>query len=122
MELLGDAGFEVDAAEDGAQALAKVEAAPAGWYAAVLMDVQMPVMDGYESARRIRALPDPGKAGVPIVAVTANAFEEDRNTALEAGMDGHLPKPYDVPKMMETLADLLERGPRRSDPAGAKGA
>ena len=121
MEILGGAGFEVDVAEDGAQALAKVEAAPAGWYGTVLMDVQMPVMDGYEATRRIRALADPGKAGVPIVAVTANAFEEDRKTAIEAGMDGHLPKPYDVPKMMETLAELLEHGPRRSG-SGAEGA
>ncbi len=78
------------------------------------MDIQMPVMDGYEAARRIRALTDPAKAGVPNFAVTANAFEEDRKTALEAGMDGHLPKPYDVPKMMATIADLLERGPRRN--------
>ncbi|MCR5258582.1 MAG: response regulator [Desulfovibrio sp.] len=114
VDLLGDAGFEVDVAENGAEALAKVETAPAGWYAIVLMDIQMPAMDGYEAARRIRALSDPAKAGVPIVAVTANAFEEDRKTALEAGMDGHLPKPYDVPKMTAMIADLLERGPRRS--------
>ena len=112
MDLLGDAGFDVDAAEDGAQALAKVDAAPAGWYGAVLMEVQMPVMDGYEATRRICALADPGKAGVPIAAATANAFEADRKTAMEAGMDGHLPKPYDVPKMLGMLAELLERGPR----------
>ena len=71
------------------------------------MDIQMPCMDGIEATRRIRALGDPRKAGVPIVAVTANAFLEDQKTAMEAGMDGHLAKPYDVPAMMETLARLL---------------
>jgi CheY-like chemotaxis protein len=67
----------------------------------------MPVMDGYQASRLIRALEDPEKARVPIVAVTANAFEEDRKLALEAGMNGHLAKPYDIPKMLETLTDLM---------------
>jgi CheY-like chemotaxis protein len=67
----------------------------------------MPLMDGYEAARLIRAFDDPIKASIPIVAVTANAFEEDRKLALEAGMNGHLAKPYDIPKMMETLKQLL---------------
>jgi CheY-like chemotaxis protein len=71
------------------------------------MDIQMPVMDGYQASRLIRALEDPEKARVPIVAVTANAFEEDRKLALEAGMNGHLAKPYDIPKMLETLTDLM---------------
>jgi len=81
--------------------------APAGTYNIILMDIQMPVMDGYEAARLIRSLDDAAKAGIPIVAVTANAFEEDRKLALEAGMNGHLAKPYDIPKMMETLKQLL---------------
>ena len=68
----------------------------------------MPRMDGYEAARRIRALEDPEKANIPIVAVTANAFDEDRREALEAGMDGHLAKPYDIPQMMDTLSRLLK--------------
>ena len=66
-------------------------------------------MDGYEAARCIRALEDPEKAGIPIVAVTANAFEEDRKIALEAGMNAHLAKPYDVPEMMETISELLKK-------------
>ena len=70
------------------------------------MDSQMPKLDGYEAGKRIRKMA-PEKANVPIVAVTANAFEEDRKIALEAGMNGHLAKPYDIPKMMETLDELL---------------
>ena len=122
LELLGDAGFEVDTACDGAEAVAKLEAAPAGFYGAVLMDIQMPRMDGCEAARRIRALSDPAKAGVPIVAVTANAFVEDRQSALEAGMDGHLAKPYDLPQMLRTLRELLSRSPRRTEAAGSRKA
>ena len=107
--ILEKAGFAVEAASDGQEAVEKVGAAPSGYYDIILMDVQMPVMDGYEATRRIRGLEDPGKAGVPIVAVTANAFEEDRKNALEIGMDGHLAKPYDIPKMMEMMEQLLTR-------------
>jgi CheY-like chemotaxis protein len=71
------------------------------------MDIQMPNMDGYEAAKQIRALDDKAKASIPIVAVTANAFEEDRDLALAAGMNGHLAKPYDVPAIMEKLGELL---------------
>ena len=106
-EILEGVGFDVDIAGDGTVAVEKMESAPAGTYDIVLMDIQMPCMDGIEATRRIRALGDPRKAGVPIVAVTANAFLEDQKTAMEAGMDGHLAKPYDVPAMMETLARLL---------------
>jgi CheY-like chemotaxis protein len=81
-----------------------VEAAPDGTYDVILMDIQMPKMDGYEASRRIRALQDPKKASIPIVAVTANAFDEDKRTAMEAGMNGHLAKPYEIDKMMDTLA------------------
>ena len=84
-----------------------MEEAPAGPYDIIMMDIQMPVMDGYKAARLIRAMEDREKAEVPIVAVTANAFEEDRKLALEAGMNGHLAKPYDIPKMLETLTDLM---------------
>ena len=80
---------------------------PAGTYDIILMDIQMPIMDGYEASRLIRALENEEKAQIPIIAVTANAFEEDRKLALEAGMNGHLAKPYDIPKMMETLTQLL---------------
>ncbi len=94
-------------ANNGEEAVSLMEEAPAGTYDIILMDIQMPVMDGYKAARLIRALEDHEKAEVPIVAVTANAFEEDRKLALEAGMNGHLAKPYDIPKMLETLTDLL---------------
>lgn len=105
--ILEESGFEVDIANDGQESVDKVIRNPAGTYDIILMDVQMPRMDGYEATRRIRALEDPAKAGIPIVAVTANAFEEDQKTALEAGMNGHLAKPYDIPAMMETLEKLL---------------
>ena len=105
--ILEGAGFAVDMAENGQAAVDRMKDRPAGYYDVILMDIQMPVMDGFEATRRIRALDDPAKAGVPIVAVTANAFEEDRKVALEAGMNGHLAKPYDVRKIMETLKALL---------------
>ena len=106
--ILSEAGFRVEIAGNGGIAVEKMKENPAGYYDVVMMDIQMPVMDGYEAAKQIRELPDPKKAGVPIVAVTANAFEEDRQIALQAGMNGHLAKPYDVPKMMETLKELLK--------------
>ena len=73
----------------------------------ILMDGQIPHMDGYEATRRIRALEDRNKAGIPVIAVTANAFEEDRQVAKDAGMNGHLAKPYDIPMIMKTLDRLL---------------
>ena len=106
--ILTDAGFEVEVAADGQEAVEKMEAASAGYYDIILMDVQMPRMDGYEATKQIRALGNPGKSEIPIVAVTANAFEEDKNIAIEVGMNGHLAKPYDVPAMMEMIAGLLK--------------
>ena len=106
--ILTEAGLIVEIAGDGSAAVEKMKAAPAGYYDIILMDIQMPKMDGYEAAKQIRALEDPRKAGIPIVAVTANAFEEDRKIALEAGMNGHLAKPYDIPAIMETLKSLLK--------------
>ena len=105
--LLEKAGFEVEIAADGQEAVDKVRDASDGYYDIILMDIQMPVMDGYEATGQIRALGDPAKAAIPIVAVTANAFEEDRKSAMEMGMDGHLAKPYDVPKLMDTMQRLL---------------
>ena len=105
--ILQDAGLLVEIAVNGHEAVERIKEAPAGTYDLILMDVQMPVMDGYEATRQIRALKDPKKAGIPIVAVTANAFEEDRNAAMQAGMNGHLAKPYDIPAIMETLQQLL---------------
>ena len=108
-EILKQHGFAVEIAGDGEEAVRKMAEAPAGSYDASLMDIQMPRMDGYEAARRIRNLEDPAKAGIPIIAVTANAFEEDRKDAMEAGMNDHLAKPYDIPKMMETLRNVLQQ-------------
>ena len=79
------------------EAVEKMEQSAPGQYDLILMDVQMPRMDGYEATRRIRALPDPRKAGIPIFAMTANAFEEDKQNALNAGMNGHIAKPLDMP-------------------------
>ena len=106
--ILTEAGLLVDIADDGTIAVEKMETQTAGYYDIVLMDIQMPNMDGYEAAERIRALEDPKKANIPIVALTANAFEEDRKNVLSSGMNGHLPKPYDVPKMMETLKKMIK--------------
>ncbi len=106
--ILTEAGLAVEIACDGSDAVEKVASAPAGYFDVILMDIQMPKMDGYEAAKRIRALDDQQKAKIPIVAVTANAFEEDRKLALEAGMNGHLAKPYDIPAIMETLKTLLK--------------
>lgn len=105
--ILAEVGLSVDIAGDGEVAVQKINEAPAGYYDIILMDIQMPKMDGYTAAQMIREMDDPVKAGIPIIAVTANAFEEDRKIALEAGMDGHLAKPYDIPKMMDTLKKLL---------------
>ena len=106
--LLEEAGFEVDTAGNGMIAVEKVEAASAGRYDLILMDVQMPEMDGYEATRRIRALPDKKKAAIPIVAMTANAFEEDQKNALNVGMNGHIAKPLDIQKLFQVLSELLK--------------
>ena len=106
--ILTESGLEVEIANNGEEAVRMMQEKPAGTYNIILMDIQMPLMDGYEAARMIRAMEDQAKANIPIVAVTANAFEEDRKLALEAGMNGHLAKPYDIPKMMETLRQLLD--------------
>ena len=106
--ILTEVGFALDIACNGQAALRMMEDAPAGTYDVILMDIQMPVMDGYEAARLIRALADTEKAQIPIIAVTANAFEEDRQLAMEAGMNGHLAKPYDIDAIMKTLSELLK--------------
>lgn len=107
--VLEEAGFVVDQAVNGQAALEKVATAAPGEYALVLMDIQMPVMDGYEATRRIRALPDPAKARIPIVAMTANAFAEDRENALAAGMNDHIAKPFDIHTLLWKLAEILKK-------------
>ncbi len=108
-EILTEAGFEVDCAENGKQAYEAVASAAEGQYDLVLMDIQMPIMDGYAATHAIRGLKDPALANLPIIAMTANAFEEDRERALEAGMNGHLAKPIDLDKMMALLHDLFNK-------------
>lgn len=105
--ILTETGITVDIADDGTAAVEMVEKAPAGTYDVILMDIQMPIMDGYTAAKQIRGLADEKKAQIPIIAVTANAFKEDQQTAIDAGMNGHLAKPYDVPKIMETLSEIF---------------
>ena len=109
LEILKEAGFVVDTAKDGAVAVQKIKQAAPGQYDLILMDIQMPNLDGYEATRQIRALPDAEKANIPIFAMTANAFEEDRQNALEAGMNGHIAKPLDVPHLLRVLADALKK-------------
>ena len=102
-EILTERGVVVDTANDGDVAVEKVSKSSPGTYELVLMDIQMPRMNGYDATREIRGLPDPRKAGIPIVAMTANAFEEDKKNAFLAGMDGHLAKPIDYEKLIQTL-------------------
>ena len=109
LEILKEAGFVVDTAEDGAVAVQKIKQAAPGQYDLILMDIQMPNLDGYEATRQIRALPDAEKANIPIFAMTANAFEEDRQNALEAGMNGHIAKPLDIPHLLRVLAAALKK-------------
>ena len=106
--ILAQAGFAVETAENGRAAVDMVASAAPGYYDAVLMDIQMPVMDGYEATRAIRSLPDRALASVPIVAMTANAFREDVQAAADAGMQAHIAKPVDVGVMMKTLANVLQ--------------
>ncbi len=107
VEILTETGFEVDVAGDGADAVKKLTAEAPDRYDLVLMDIQMPVMDGYEATRRIRKADDPVLSHLPIIAMTANAFDEDRRTAVEAGMNGHIAKPIDIPKLLELLREIL---------------
>lgn len=106
--ILEEAGFVIDTADDGTVAVEKMKEKPADAYDLILMDVQMPVMNGYQATKAIRGLEDPVKAAIPIVAMTANAFDEDRMLALEAGMNGHIAKPIDIAVLMETLQEILK--------------
>ena len=105
--ILHEYGFLVDTAENGAVAVEKIRTSDPGRYDLVLMDVQMPVMDGYTATRRIRALNDPARAAVPIVAMTANVFEEERKRAFDCGMNGFLSKPLVIEALISALRDIL---------------
>ena len=108
VELLKEEGFILDTAEDGTIAVEKMRTAKPGQYDLILMDIQMPTMDGYEATRQIRKLKNPETANIPIVAITANAFEEDRQKALEAGMNEHVAKPIDLARLLEVVKKVLK--------------
>ncbi|MBR1398164.1 MAG: response regulator, partial [Selenomonadaceae bacterium] len=100
--------FEVDQAANGEEAVTKIKNSEPGYYDVVLMDIQMPIMNGYEATKSIRDLNNPELANIPIIAMTANAFDEDRKAALDAGMNGHIAKPIDIEKLLETLNNILK--------------
>ncbi len=105
MELLKEEGLLIERAENGVACVKKLEDAPDGYYSLILVDVQMPDMNGYEATQKIRKLQDKQKAAIPIVAMTANAFAEDKKKALAVGMNDHVAKPID----MDTLIPVLEK-------------
>ena len=105
-EILSQAGFEVEAAEDGSIAVEIVKESKPGYYDLILMDVQMPIMNGYEATRAIRSLEDKELASIVIIAMTANAFEEDKKAALDAGMNDHIAKPIDIEVLFEVLGKV----------------
>ena len=105
--ILERAGLKTERVENGVQCVNLITKMPAGTYDMILMDIQMPEMDGYEAARVIRQLPDRDKACIPIIAMTANAFEEDRKEAMAAGMNGHMAKPIQVDQLLSMLAEMI---------------
>ena len=107
-EILENMGFEIDVAVDGEEAVERMAKARPGQYDLILMDIQMPHMNGYEATRRIRAMEDAALANIPIIAMTANAFEEDRKDAISAGMDGHVAKPIEIPRLVEALKEFID--------------
>ena len=107
LEILSEYGFHINTAENGAVAVERVAASRPGDYDLILMDIQMPVMDGYEATRSIRALANPRLAGIPILAMTANAFDEDRKAAMDAGMNGFLTKPIQIEELIQALQSMF---------------
>ena len=105
--ILEEAGFVVESAPDGTDAVTMVEDSAEGYYNAVLMDVQMPVMNGYEATKAIRAMRRKDVEALPIIAMTANAMEEDKEVALKSGMNAHIAKPLDVELLMNVLRQFL---------------
>ena len=106
-EILKDAGFVVDVANDGSVAVQKMEASTAGQYDLILMDIQMPILNGYEATRKIRAMEAPHCKQIPIIAMTANAFDDDRELALQCGMNGYLAKPIQIKQMLKLIGSML---------------
>ncbi len=108
-EILNGLGFLTETAVDGSIAVEKVKNSKPGEYAFVLMDIQMPVMNGWQAAKAIRELDNPKLARIPIIALSANAFESDKRASIESGMDAHLEKPLDVPALLETIAKTIHQ-------------
>ena len=108
-EILQGLGFVIETAENGSIAVAKIKEAAPGEFALVLMDIQMPVMDGLQATQLIRKIENPDLARIPIIALSANAFESDRKMSIESGMNAHLTKPIDVPLLLETLVKTLKK-------------
>lgn len=106
--ILEDMGLKMERVKDGIQCVSKIEQMPAKSYDLILMDVQMPNMDGYKATMMIRGLADKEKANIPIVAMTANAFKEDMEKALSVGMNAHIAKPIDIEKVEEVLCSILK--------------
>ena len=106
--ILGDAGFSTEIAGNGEIAVNMLKKSEPGYYQLVLMDVQMPVMNGYEATKEIRKIENKELASIPIIAMTANAFEEDKQEALKCGMNGHIPKPIDIDNLFETLDAVIK--------------
>ena len=106
--ILEEMGLKIDRVEDGIECVSRIEQMPAGSYDLILMDIQMPNMDGYKATQTIRRLADKDKANIPIVAMTANAFKEDEEMALSVGMNGHIAKPIDVDKIGQVLGSILQ--------------
>ena len=107
--LLEQMDFIVDTAMNGELAVDMVRASEPGYYHAILMDIQMPVMDGYTATKKIRALENPALANIPILAMTANAFQEDVKAAIDAGMQAHIAKPIDISILKKELGQILEK-------------
>ena len=105
--ILKRAGLKTERVVNGIQCVNMITKMPADTYDMILMDIQMPEMDGYEAARAIRQLPDRDKACIPIIAMTANAFEEDKKDAMAAGMNGHMAKPIQVDQLLSMLAEMI---------------
>ena len=107
--ILESAGPKIERVEDGIQCVNRIEKMPADTYDMILMDIQMPKMDGYKATQEIRHLPDKAKTCIPIIAMTANAFEEDKKASLAAGMNGHIAKPIQVDKLLSTLSEIIRQ-------------
>ncbi len=120
-ELLKNLGFLVQEAEDGSVALDLISHASPDEYALVFMDIQMPIMDGYEATRAIRSLKDPALANIPIIALSANAFDEDRQRSMESGMNAHLAKPVDIPQLLGLITAYLHTPSKEADPDAPEG-